>query len=510
MPKTWKRDRAVGHIEKRLADVKTVSVVDFKREMSLENIAVNKAYRMDAVHLYADILNLTDMLNVTNEEGVTCHKRTLRFLNQHYRAVHRIISRCDAHRVDFHNQRLHAVVYKPYNAENDAEARRVRRAVAIGQLFIDVLKQTGDDDEHIPDAKLRIGIDTGTALAVNNGRNGGREPLFLGQPANMAAKLSGAGQRKGIFLTNTAREVIGLDAVDAPERVPLTNEEIEACQDDADLPVTVDQIVDEWRADLKNNPIGSFEFSRPTPPLRNLDISVLTPGNSRRFEGVSMYADIDNFTAYVANHIDDDAEDVVRVFHVLRSELDRVLSSDFEGRRVRFIGDCLHGILMEGTSQTTHEQPTISTATLCAGALRSSFELALEVLQDEGIEIDDLALAIGFEYGPMTVTRLGLKGDRVRCSVSRGVLAGEDEQRRCDGTETAIGPIAYDKGTDGVKNAFGKNRKVSGLDYNEAVESLAEDGDTAAKQARAEAYSAAAPAIAKAADVSVRPYAERP
>ncbi len=52
-----------------------------------------------------------------------------------------------------------------------------------------------------------------------------------------------------------------------------------------------------------------------------------------------------------------------------------------------------------------------------------------------------------FEYGPMTVTRLGMKGELVRCSVSRGVLAAENEQSRCRGNGTAMGAIAYSSGT---------------------------------------------------------------
>jgi class 3 adenylate cyclase len=507
MAKHWNRDRAAEQIEKRLDEVEAVTVVDFKRDMSLENIPTNKAYRMDAAHLYADILNLADILCVTEEEGVTCHRRTLRFLNLHYRAVNRILSECDARRVDFHNQRLHAVVSKPYDTEDGAERTRLERAVAIGQMIIDVLKQTRDDDDQIPNAKMRIGIDTGLALAVNNGRRGGREPLFLGEPANRAAKLSAAGPKQGIYLTNKARKTVGLEEVDQPAAVALTDDEIAKCKSAAALPVTVDEIVRGWRCDLIANPISAFEFSRHTPPLRTLDIAALTPGNSRRQEAVSLYADIDNFTDYVAAYVDHNPEDVVRVFHVLRSEMDRVLTVEFDGRRVRFIGDCIHGLVCEGTSSKTDEEASVSLATLCSGALRSSFRLALDKLKDRGIDIADLALAIGFELGPMTVTRLGLKGDRVRCSVSRGVLASEVEQQRCDGTETAIGILAYAAGTGGVKNLFGKTRKASDLDYNEVVEALSEDGDATAKGAQEAAYLAAAPAIVEAARLIVRPHA---
>jgi hypothetical protein len=252
--------------------------------------------------------------------------------------------------------------------------------------------------------------------------------------------------------------------------------------------------------------MGVFEFTRPTPPLRNLDISVLTPGNSRRMEAVSTYADIDGFTNYVAKHIDDKAEDVVRCFHVVRSELDRTLTSDFGGRRIRFIGDCIHGLLMEGTAHTTDKEETVSTAVLCAGALRSGFNLALDRLKVNKVDIEGLGLAIGFELGPMTVTRLGMQGDRLRCSVSRGVLASEVEQCRCSGTESAIGQSAYDGGTSAVRKLFGKSRKIADLDYDVAVDSLTADGDKVAKAATIAAYVVAAPAMAKAAEQPFRPY----
>ncbi len=507
MAKNWKEDRVRDHIEKKIKDVETVTVVDYTRDASLENIPVNKAYRVDAAHVYADIVNLDDMLNVTEVEGETCHKRTLRFLNLHYRAADRAIRGADAKRVDFHNQRLHAIVAKPYGEES--ETMRVHRAVALAQLLIDVLAQTGDDDEQIPNAKVRVGIDTGKALAVNNGRNGNREPLFLGDPANHAAKLSSEGTATGIYLTNPARAAIGLDEIDTPSKTRLTSDEVKVSQDKAALEITAESVVNDWRKDLEANPIGAFAFSRPTPPLKNLDITALTPGNSRRFEGVSTYADLDNFTRYVNDNIDDDPENVVRVLHVLRAEFDRVLTSDFEGRKIRFIGDCLHGLSFEGTSRTTDDETSVSTAVLCAGALRSSFNLAIEMLEDEGIDVSSLGLQIGFEFGPMTVTRLGMQGDRVRCSVSRGVRRSESEQGRCGDGETAIGPSAYDAGTQAVRDLFGPLRKIEGLDYDAAVNALAENGDKTAKATRAVAYAAAAPAVARAAETVVKPYARR-
>jgi class 3 adenylate cyclase len=459
-----------------------IEVKDYVRDTDLSALSSTVAYRVDGVHLYADILNLGDMLKVTEIEGETCHKRTLRFLNLHYRAVHRIIGRVDSILVDFHNQRLHSVFAKPY----DDEAKRVHRSVATGQLIIDVLARTGEDADH-PAAKVRVGIDTGKALAVNNGRRGHREPLFLGEPANHAAKRAGGGTATGIYLTNKARKAIGLRETTNVDTTPLSVTEIETSQKEAKLDVTADQIVKEWKDDLENNPIGAFEFAGHTPPFATLDIESLSAKNSRRQDATTVYGDLDGFTAYVGNNIgtDSGAKHVVRTLHVLRAELDAVLHEDFQGRKVRFIGDCIHGLLVEGTAQTTDVEETISNMTLCASAMRSSFDLALKRLKENGTDALSLGLAVGFEYGPMTVTRLGMKGELIRCSVSRGVLAAEAEQSRCKGNETAIGEIAYSKGNDAVRTIFGDTRKRSGLDYDTAVDEMSAKNDKSARASKA-------------------------
>src|ERR1700675_2242704 len=124
--RNWNKDTASKRIDSRIEELPLdeIEIKEFVRDTDLANLPRNVAYRIDGVHLYADIVNLVDMLHVTEVEGETCHRRTLRFLNLHYRAVHRILQRVDALFVDFHNQRLHSVVSKPY----DCEADRVHNA----------------------------------------------------------------------------------------------------------------------------------------------------------------------------------------------------------------------------------------------------------------------------------------------------------------------------------------------------------------------------------------------
>lgn len=480
--RSWNESAAASRIETRIAEVENVEIRDYVRDTDLYALKNGVAYRVDGVHVYVDILNLDEMLGLTNYEGVTVHRRTLRFLNNHFRAVRKVLLDVDAIEVDFHNQRLHAVFAKPYGDE----AARVRRAVATAQLITDVLGQTGEGgDDPLPNAKVRVGIDSGEALAVNNGRRGHREPLFLGQPANLAAKRSAGGTGTGIFLTNNARTAAGMVKVQNVDETALTAEEVKTCQDKAKLDVTVDSVVKRWRDDLVNFPIGAFEFSAHTPPFRELDLEALTPKNSRRQDAASIYADIDGFTNYVGDRIDDDetAKDVVRVLHVLRAELDAVLHEDFAGRKIRFIGDCAHGVLVEGTAATTDAEETAKNALLCAAAMRSSFALALNMLDEEGVDVGNLGLAIGADLGTLAITRLGMKGEMVRCAVSRAVLRSEQEQRRCEGDETAIGAALKKAAPVVFRNMFGDGCKRAGFDYDEATKAL-DKADADAKKSQ--------------------------
>ena len=244
----------------------------------------------------------------------------------------------------------------------------------------------------------------------------------------------------------------------------------------------MDRVVKEWEQGLKNHPIASIVFTAHTPPYRDLDIEQLASANSRRQDAISIYADIDGFTKYVGDRVDDDeeAKDVVRAIHVLRSELDAVLHEDFAGRKIRFIGDCVHGVLVEGTAQTTDSAETSKYAMLCAAAMRSSFGVALDLLEEEGIDSGDLGLAIGLEYGPIAITRLGIKGEKIRCCVSRAVLQSENEQLRCDGAETAIGEQVHKMAPSALTDLFGTSRRRTNFHYDEALEAL----DNAAKVAK--------------------------
>ena len=325
----WDRKTAEQRIQKYLKEVDDLEYRNLRTNTDLDSIPLNRAYVGEGVHVYANIPNFKELLETTSYDGERGHRRALRFLDLYQRALDFGLREVDVVRVDFHAQRLHAVSLEP----QDDEEMRVRKAVAVAAIAKKLIETGNLEHQELPNAKIRIGIDTGTALAIRNGRKGNREPLFLGDPANQAAKFA-EGEEAGIYLSNLCREIVGLNRVANPANVPLSRTlELEIIR-------TVigewkmERLSERWEEELEIYPQSRFEFSRPRLPISNLKFDELSPSNSRRLEAVCIYADISGFTKFVRNELKVDPVKVVRTMHVLRSELQSVLT-DFDGRRVR-------------------------------------------------------------------------------------------------------------------------------------------------------------------------------
>lgn len=442
---------------------------------ALVDIPRNRAVTTNAVHVYANLIDFNDVLTDAGRETEASHKRALEFLHAHYQSCDELIEEFEMQRVDFHGSRLHAVVLAPEGTENEGE--RVRIAVAFSAALREMVERLGD--KH-PDFKTSvcIGIDSGPAVAIDSGQQGEREPLFIGSPANHAAKLAD-GTAEGLNLSPRAARAIG-QATDPLAKSVFLNEEVErrylgdeittagvSKSANERLEKAYAAVTESLDARIKsNNGDAVFQFHHMEPPLKGLVYADHPPSNAIRMDLASIFADIDNFTAYIDNAIETGGiAEAVANLHVIRAEMSAVLRDDFGGRKVRYIGDCVHGLLAEGSKTETKSMDTMKTSVDAAAGLRSSFELCREMLPG----IEDLGLAIGVDYGTTPICRLGLRGDAsVRAAASRATCVSEAEQRRCNGSETALGENAYRKSPASVREAFGSERILQNLNADTA------------------------------------------
>ncbi|MEH3036186.1 MAG: hypothetical protein PGN23_06800 [Sphingomonas adhaesiva] len=445
----------------------------------------------DAVHVYVRAISYDDVRVENGQETEASHKRALAFLNLLYVSGDRAVQAIGAQRVDFHGARMHAVVTEPTGQAS--LGARLSRALAIARDMTDLARAI---DRTLPDGsrfplRFRIGVDAGTCIAINSGRSDDREPVFIGPAANHAAKLAD-GDREGIYLSDRLRRMLGLQTagsldLERAQEVPayLVAAAAERFRASGSAARLEEFLRDQRGGEVTPLSPSAFTFHRHTPPLSGIDYAALSPSRSVRMPLASVFADLDRYTAYVDHCMATGClPDAVRLLHVLRSEFNAVLQRDFGGRKVRFIGDCIHGLLAVGTSFETDEQATIELATQCAGALRSSFELCQRIVE----HADRLGLAIGFEYGWTPVTRIGIRGERsVRTASSLASRGSERCQRQCGGDETMIGEAAYDRAPVPVRKLFGPSRIASGLTYDDVA--------TAGTPVAPKVAAAAAPAI---------------
>lgn len=442
---------------------------------ALVDIPRNKAITTNAVHVYANLIDFNDVLTDAGRETEASHKRALEFLHAHYQACDELIDEFEMQRVDFHGSRLHAVVLTPEGTESESE--RVRIAVAFSAAFREMVDRLGNQHPNFKTG-VCIGIDSGPAVAIDSGRRGEREPLFIGSPANHAAKLADKSEA-GLNLSSRAASVIG-QAVDPLDKSILLNEAVERgyLRDEittAGIRQTVDErlekayaaVIASLDARIKSDDGEAvFQFHHKEPPLKNLVYADHPPSNAIRMDLASIFADVDNFTAYIDNAIAiGGIAEAVANLHVIRAEMGAVLRDDFDGRKVRYIGDCVHGLLAEGGKTETNAMNTMTKSVEAAAGLRSSFELCREMLSG----IEGLGLAIGVDYGTTPICRLGLRGDAsVRAAASRATCVSEAEQRLCSGIETRLGENAFRKSPANIREAFGEDRVLQNLNANTA------------------------------------------
>ncbi|WP_246785880.1 hypothetical protein [Bradyrhizobium sp. SBR1B] len=292
---------------------------------------------------------------------------------------------------------------------------------------------------------------------MTTGRSHEKDTLFLGRPANHAAKLAAAEDEAGIFLTETAQQRARPGAVRKSAGRPVLDETYIR---DAVRSFAFDSLerrVDEVAQDAVE-PI--FRFKRPELPLASVKFADLSPANSVRMGMASIFADIDGFTDFVDQAIKGGAVEIskaVRTVHVIREELNSVLNDDFDGKRVRFVGDCIQGSVAQG-DRTDDGPGSVRQAVLCANGMQSSFDLCLDAMASDAA----IGLAIGVEYGPTPMTRLGYRGhESVRCVASRATINAERTQQSIEGSGIRLGAVAQQVADAAVRRIIATGRLMS-------------------------------------------------
>jgi class 3 adenylate cyclase len=163
-----------------------------------------------------------------------------------------------------------------------------------------------------------------------------------------------------------------------------------------------------------------------------IDKAKLGLSNSKRVEAVSLFADVDGFTAYIE---DADASgtlpEAVRAYHVIRSEMRNTAVTDFDALRIQYQGDRMQALAYLPINDT---DAAALTAVRTAAALNS---VTTHVLS-EVIGAAAKPIAIGLAAGTVLVSKLGQYGDRDVVSLGWSTAEAARIQEALEGGQIGI------------------------------------------------------------------------
>lgn len=450
---SWNYTRSEERIRKHLDNMGEITVTKLTREADLHTLLSETNCReIYGAHVYFQVTNLPQLIS-DGHYSRDDYKRLIQGLHIYQREVSRIVessSIFNGVRIHFQGAKLHALFYRPIDNSEKIATRAVLLQLVLKDFVTNVFNPAFP---YYDDFTVAAGTDLGNAIGTRNGSRADRELLFLGAPANHAAKIiSSAGrlrltQRLYEALPTKLQDLCTEIDADTYQLVWVSKSELDELL--ADYSIEWDREDSEERVaeDKKAFPLNSIDFSS-AEVLINLDS--LSIYNNKRVEAASIFGDVSGFTKYIDDAVtEEEQRTALRVFHAIRREMAHVVKDDFEGLRIQFQGDRVQGLF----HLPKDDKAAIATEVVNAAVgLQSSMEHTLKAALNP--DADTLTLAVGVDMGTTLVTKLGTRAHRDRICIGEPV----EEAARCEGRSTGgqigITKPVYDALSDDLQSHF--------------------------------------------------------
>jgi len=426
----WHYEQSMERVQKHLTNLDDIEVERLDREMDLENLSEKTCRQIYGAHAYIDVRNLSALVNEMDDDDGRRH--VIQATHCYQREVARIADAVGAVRVQFQSARTHLLIYRPIRNATQI-AGKALLAQLVCDRFGDVFSETYAT---LPDLHVRSGSDIGDAIGTRNGVQGDRELLFLGAPANHAAKLlaTGSDRRVSVAMRRALPEDLAAFVEDDPEgglrlRRPTDTEFTKLLENYA-VSWSAEGSRERLEADRRAFPLSKAAISSAGVKI---DFDTLSFTNNKFAAGATLYGDVSGFTAYIDGATTTAAQrEALKSFHAVRKEMAKVVADDFDGIRVQYQGDRVQGFFhMPPDDRTRFSEDAVRAAV----GLQSSFELILKVLRPD---LATTGIAVGVSEGDTIATKLGEYGHRDRLCLGTGVLRAERNEERVDRREIGI------------------------------------------------------------------------
>jgi class 3 adenylate cyclase len=457
---SWNYNTSTTRVENHLDTMGEIEVEKLVRDADLHNLLSERCCRdIYGAHVYVDVPNFADLATVTAESDE--YRRVIQALHLYEREVARIVEGeniFDGVRIHFQGAKLHALFFRPIDNATEIATRAVLLLMVLRHFACCVFNP---EFPRLPNLTLSGGADLGFAIGTKNGQRGDRELLFLGAPANYAAKILTGNEAirvtAAIFdaLPQTLQDYFA-SVEDARYNTTVYEmggagtEEMDALLEDAGISWDREASLQRLKDDKAIYPLNHIEYSDAEVLI---DIDSLGITNNKRVTAATVFGDVSGFTAYIDKAAAEDrSKEALRVLHAIRKEMAAVVKQDFGGVRVQFQGDRVQALfhLPKGNEKKIAER-AVDTAI----ALQSSMELVIKKLLPEAA---GLGIAVGISMGTTLVSKLGTRGHRDRICIGDAVEDAATFQEGSAGGEIAIPAGVYDLLDEEVQALFSYSR----------------------------------------------------
>jgi class 3 adenylate cyclase len=438
----WNCDRSRERIERCLDGLGPITVTPLEREADLWRLLSETNCRsIEGAHVYVDVANFAAVASEATAESDI--RRLIQAVHIYQREVSRIVETDDIFdglRVHFQGAKLHALFYRPYDATEQAT-----RAVLLELVLDEFVRTVFNPEFATENFAVASGSDIGTVIGTQNGVRGDRELLFLGAPANNAAKTIGpAGTLR---LTSCIYDVLPKRLRDLCTVVPKTTPvlyEVRLGKGD-DLVALCGEFGIGWDPEASRQRVREDRKTFPQSRIgygdsdELIDLDRLGVTNNKRVIAASIFADVTGFTRFVDDALTDvEKEEALRVLHVIRREFTQVLTDDFNGVRIQFQGDRIQAIL----HLPARDEPAIAKKVVRAAAgIQSSMEKSLKDCMSSA---KTLTVAVGCDLGRTAVSQLGTRGERDPICLGEAVERAAGIEEKIEGREIGVAARLYD------------------------------------------------------------------
>jgi class 3 adenylate cyclase len=446
---SWDQKKSTERVQTDLDNLPEIEVKKLEREADLENLlSATNCREIYGAHAYLDVANFSFITALgENEDSLKSFVKAVHIYQRQLAWIVEIVF--DGIRVHFQGSRLHVLFYRPIGDGKTLATRTVLAMLVVRDFLRYVFNPSFPAFTNLA---VRAGADIGTVIGTQNGMRGDRELLFIGSPANDAAKILDSGLRLTSRVYNNLPKELQerCELVDETAKIyrvaTVGKDDLDALLKDNGITWNRKEAEDRVASDVKAFPLKDIAFVSANEPI---DFDTLSIYTNKHILSASLFADVTGFTHYVASATTDEAkEEALAAFHVIRSEFTRVATHDMNAVRVQFQGDRMQALvhLPKGDGKAIAQK-----ATDLAIWLQSAMEMVVRKVVPG---TTGLHIAVGVDMGEVVATRLGQRGHRDRIVLGTSVLAAAANEERTTAKQVGISKLIYEQLSDDLREYF--------------------------------------------------------